>query len=73
MQLNRSISATKISSFLNNLDDYDINIEEVMKHAGVNPLILSSPDNRLSGFEAQKIIETTTRLTNNDNLSIHQG
>ena len=73
MQLNRSISATKISSFLNNLDDYDISIEEVIKHAGVNPLILSSPDNRLSGFEAQKIIEATIRLTNHDNLGLHQG
>ena len=73
MQFNRSISATKISSFLNNLDDYHISIEEVIKHAGVNPLILSSPDNRLSGFEAQKIIEAITRLTNDDNLGIHQG
>lgn len=73
MQFNRSISATKISSFLNNLYYYDISIEEVIKHAGVNPLILSSPDNRLSGFEAQKIIEATTILTNDDNLGIHQG
>lgn len=27
----------------------------------------------MSGFEAQKIIEATTRLTNDDNLGIHQG
>jgi len=73
MQLNRSISATKISSFLNNLDGYSITREEVIQCAGINPLILSSPDNRLSGFEAQKIIEATTRLTNDDNLGIHQG
>jgi len=73
MQLIRSISATKISSFLNNLNGYDISIEEVIKYAGVNPLILSSPDNRLSGFEAQKIIEATIRLTNDDNLGLHQG
>ena len=73
MQLIRSISATKISSFLNNLNGYDISIEEVIKYAGVNPLILSSPDNRIPGFETQKIIEATTRLTNDDNLGIHQG
>lgn len=73
MQLIRSISATKISSFLNNLAVYGISIEDVIKHAGINPLILSSPDNRLSGFEAQKIIETTIKLTNDDNLGLHQG
>ncbi|BCZ49383.1 transcriptional regulator [Clostridium gelidum] len=73
MQFIRSISATKISSFLNNLYGYEISIEEVIKHAGVNPLILSSPDNRLSGFEAQKIIEATIILTSDDNLGLHQG
>ena len=73
MQLIRSISATKISSFLNNVHCYGISIEEVIKYAGVNPLILLSPDNRLSGFEAQKIIETAIRLTNDENLGLHQG
>ena len=73
MELIRSISATKISSFLNNLDGYGTSIEEVINHAGVNPLILSAPDNRLSGFEAQKIIEAAIRLTNDDNLGLHQG
>lgn len=73
MQLIRSISATKISSFLNNLYGYGISIEEVIKHAGVNPLILSAPDNRLSGFETQKIIEAAIRLTNDENLGLHQG
>jgi AraC-like DNA-binding protein len=73
MHLNKSISATKISSFLNNLDSYGINIEEVIRNANVNPLILSSPDNRLSGFEAQKIINSAIRLTKDDNLGLHQG
>lgn len=70
---NRSISATKISSFLNNLNIYGLSIEEVIQSAGVNPLILSSPDNRLSGSEVQKIIEAAVKLTNDDNLGLKQG
>lgn len=58
-----SISATKISAFLNNIDTYGISIDQVISCASVNPFILSSPDNRLSGSEAQKIIETAARLT----------
>lgn len=73
MQHNKSISATKISSFLNNLDNYGINIRKVIENAGVNPLILSSPDNRLSGLEAEKIINTAIMLANDDNLGLHQG
>ncbi|MHC1682261.1 MAG: AraC family transcriptional regulator ligand-binding domain-containing protein [Clostridiaceae bacterium] len=68
-----SISATKISSFLNNFDVYNISIEDVLSYASVNPLILSSPDNRLSGVEAHKIIESATKLTNNENLGLMQG
>ncbi len=73
MRLNRSISATKISSFLNNLDFYGISIEDVIKNANVDPLILSSPDNRLSGFEAKKIIDSAIKLTKDNNLGLHQG
>lgn len=73
MYLTKSISATKISSFLNNLNYYGIGIEDVIKNANVNPLILSSPDNRLSGLEAQKIINSAIRLTKDDDLGLHQG
>lgn len=69
----RSISATKISSFLNNFDVYGISVDDVLLYYGINPLILSSPDNRLSGAEAQKIINAATKLTNDDNLGLHQG
>lgn len=68
-----SISATKILSFLNNFDIYGMNIKQVIHSAGVNPFILSSPDNRLSGSEAQKILETAVRLTKDENLGLHQG
>lgn len=73
MEYIKSISATKISSFLNNIDTYDISVGNIIKYSGVNPLILSSPDNRLSGDEAKKIIDTATRLTNDYNLGLHQG
>ena len=73
MDLTTSISATKISSFLNHFDDYGISIDEVIQQSGINPLSLSSPDNRLSGNDAQKVIETAVKLTNNVNLGLHQG
>lgn len=73
MHLNKSISATKISSFLDNLDGYGISIEDVVKNTNVNPLILSSPDNRLSGFEAEKIINSAIKLSKDNNLGLHQG
>lgn len=69
----RSISATKISSFLNNFDAYGISVDDVIRYSGINPLILSSPDNRLSGSEAQKIIDAAAKLTKDDNLGLHQG
>lgn len=68
-----SISATKISSFLNNFDIYGITIEKLLHYADVNPIILSSPDNRLSGLETDKIIKAAVKLTNNDNLGLLQG
>ena len=68
-----SISATKISSFLNNINIYGISAGDVIRCSGVNPLILSSPDNRLSGEEAQRIIETAINLTHDNNLGLHQG
>ncbi|EKQ50864.1 MULTISPECIES: AraC family transcriptional regulator [unclassified Clostridium] len=69
----RSISATKMSSFLNNFDSYGISIDNVIKYSGLNPLILSSPDNRLSGNEAKKIFDAAAKLTNDNNLGLHQG
>lgn len=68
-----SISATKISSFLNNFNAYGITIEEVLRYTGVDSLILSSPDNRLTGSEADRIINAAVKLTDNDNLGILQG
>lgn len=73
MEQIRSISATKISSFLSNFDVYGISVDDVLLHYGINPLVLSSPDNRLSATEAQKIIDAATKLTNDDNLGLHQG
>lgn len=45
MNVISSISATKISSFLNNFDVYGITIEEVLRYSGVDSFILSSPKN----------------------------
>lgn len=73
MHLTKSISATKISSFLSNLNCYGISTKDVIKNANVNPLILSSPDNRLSGLETQKIINSAVKLTKDNNLGLHQG
>lgn len=73
MKPNLSISATKISSFLNNFDAYGIDIQDVIRNAGVNPFILSSPDNRLLGPESEKIINTAVRLTKDIDLGLHQG
>lgn len=69
----RSISATKISSFLNNFYVYGISVDDVLLYYDINPLILSSPDNRLSGAEAHRIIDAATKLTNDYNLGLHQG
>lgn len=73
MNHSKSISATKISAFLNNFNTDAIGVNEVIQYSGVNPLILSSPDNRLSGFDAHRIIEAAVSLTNDDNLGLHQG
>lgn len=73
MKNNTSISATKISSFLNNLHVYGINIADVINHAHLNPSILSSPDNRLSGLETEKIIQAAAELSRDDYLGLHQG
>lgn len=68
-----TISATKISSFLNNFEVYGISVSEVITASGFDCSLLSSPDNRLSGLEAKKIIETAVRLTKDENLGLHQG
>lgn len=73
MKNNVSISATKISSFLNNFYVYGVNIDDILNHADLNPSILSSPDNRLSGFEAEKIIQAAAELSKDEYLGLHQG
>lgn len=73
MENNTSISATKISSFLNNFHVYGVNIDDILNHAHLNPSILSSPDNRLSGFEAEKIIRSAAELSKDEYLGLHQG
>lgn len=74
MNLSMSISATKVSAFLMGLDNnYSINIDEVINFSKVNKSILSSPDNRLSGLEVQKIIETAEILTKDRYIGLHQG
>lgn len=67
------ISATKITSFLNNLNIYDIHIDDVLKTAHVKPDILSDPDNRLSGTEVQQIIQSATTLSQDNYFGLHQG
>ncbi|MDP4143422.1 MAG: AraC family transcriptional regulator [Bacillota bacterium] len=73
MKYASSISATKISAFLNNFDVYGMDTAKVVEYAGVDSLVLSSPDNRLSGLEVKMIIEAATNLTGDDNLGLHQG
>lgn len=68
-----SISATKISSFLNNFYVYGVTIDDIFNYADLNPSILSSPDNRLSGFEAEKIIGSAAKLSKDEYLGLHQG
>ena len=69
----RSISATKISSFLCNIDNYGISVEEVLKLVKVDKSVLSEPDNRLSGEEANQIIQSAAILTRDKHLGLHQG
>lgn len=74
MNTSMSISATKISAFLMGFDNtYNITIDEVMDFSKVNKSILSSPDNRLSGLEVQKIIKSAESLTKDRYIGLHQG
>lgn len=74
MNSSMSISATKISAFLMGFDNnYNINIAEVIDFSKVNKAILSSPDNRLSGLEVQKIIKAAEALTKDKYIGLHQG
>jgi len=74
MSSSMSISATKISAFLMGFDNnYNISLDEVIDFSKVNKAILSSPDNRLSGFEVQKIIEAAESLTKDRYIGLHQG
>lgn len=68
MQPSLSISAAKILLFLDNL-----NINNIINCTGVGSILLSSPDNRLSGIEANKIIEAAEGLTADNNIGLHQG
>lgn len=74
MNPSMSISATKISAFLMGFDNtYNITIDEIMDFSKVNKSILSSPDNRLSGLEVQKIIKGAESLTKDRYIGLHQG
>lgn len=74
MNPSMSISATKISAFLAGFNsNYGITINEVMNFSKVNKSLLSSPDNRLSGLEVQKIIKAAESLTKDKYIGLHQG
>ena len=68
-----TMSVTKISEFLNAFEAHGVNKKEALKSANINPCVLESPDNRLTGAEVDRIVQAAVRLTNNENIGLCQG
>ncbi len=68
-----SMSATKLSAFLNNFDRWEINKEDILEAANITDNLFDSPDHRISAETVDQIIKTVVHLTGNENIGLHQG
>lgn len=71
--MNKALSTTKISAFLTNIEDFGVSRETVLKAAGIDLFLLSSPDNKLTSAEVNQIFQQSVRLTQNENIGLIQG
>ncbi len=73
MEKERSMSATKISAFLWNIEQYGIDRDGVLRGADIQPSALASPDQRLPSSGVHRIFLSAARLSDNENIGLLQG
>ncbi|MBC2579422.1 AraC family transcriptional regulator [Clostridium sp. DJ247] len=73
MENTLTISATKISAFLKDFENYGVTRDEILRYARIIPSILKSPDNRLTSEGVNRIIQAAVKLTNNEDIGLLQG
>ena len=70
MKAELSMSVAKYGYFLNSLNQYGINKPDILALADVNPLIVASPNNRLTANQLNRITIEAVRLTYNENIGL---
>ncbi len=68
-----TMSMAKIAAFLNNIEHSGVSKNEILSSAGIEPSLINAPDHRLTVEEVNRIFLTATKLTNNENIGLHQG
>ncbi len=68
-----SMSATKISAFLRNIERYGLDRDGVLRGAGIPPSSIASPDQRVPSSGVHRIFLSAARLTRNNNIGLVQG
>lgn len=68
-----TMSVTKIRPFLKVFENKGISLEEALRGAGVNPLLIESPDNRITAADINRIIELALRITEDESIGLKLG
>ncbi len=68
-----TMSVTKISAFLNNIENLGVDKTDILNSASIDPCFLNSPDNKLTSEEVNRIFVEAAKLTKNENVGLHQG
>ncbi len=66
-------SITKLSSLFQIVEEHGINRTTLLERAGIDPLILNSPDNRLPLDQVYRLTQEAVSATRDDYLGLHQG
>jgi len=66
-------TVTHISSLFTILESHGIDSEEFLVQAGVDPLILKSPENRLTWETVQMLTHRAVQITGDQYFGLHQG
>ncbi len=68
-----TLSATKVSAFLHDIEEYGASREQIFQAAQLNAAVLQYPDHRITSLEFRRVLQETVRLTGNENIGLLQG
>lgn len=68
-----TLSATKVSAFLHDIEEYGASREQILQTAQLNAAVLQYPDHRITSLEFRRVLQETVRLTGNENIGLLQG